>query len=53
MKNQFAPEEEGLGVSDAAQREAVLEMLDFVERNHVRLRDVSVKELIHDDKAQP
>jgi Arc/MetJ-type ribon-helix-helix transcriptional regulator len=31
-----------------AQREAVREMLAFVEKNHVRLEGVSVKELIHE-----
>lgn len=30
------------------QRQAVLEMLAFVERNSVRLEDVSVKQLIHE-----
>jgi Arc/MetJ-type ribon-helix-helix transcriptional regulator len=34
---------------DGAQREAVREMLAFVEKNHVRLEGVSVKELIHED----
>ena len=33
---------------NGARREAVREMLAFVERNHVRLEDVSVKELIHE-----
>lgn len=31
-----------------AQREAVREMLTFVERNRVRLEGVTVKELIHE-----
>ncbi len=31
-----------------AQRQAVREMLAFVEQNYVRLEGVSVKELIHD-----
>jgi hypothetical protein len=30
------------------QREAVREMLDFVEKNHTRLDAVSVKQLIHE-----
>jgi Arc/MetJ-type ribon-helix-helix transcriptional regulator len=30
------------------QREAVQEMLAFVEKNRVRLEDVSVKDLIHE-----
>jgi Arc/MetJ-type ribon-helix-helix transcriptional regulator len=34
--------------SNGAQREAVREMLEFVERNHVRLEGVTVKELIHE-----
>jgi len=33
---------------NGAQREAVREMLDFVEKNRVRLGDISVKELIHE-----
>ena len=33
---------------NGAQREAVREMLDFVEKNRVRLTDVSVKDLIHE-----
>jgi hypothetical protein len=33
--------------SNGAQREAVREMLAFVEKNRVRLEGVSVKELIH------
>ncbi|PYV17501.1 MAG: hypothetical protein DMG21_08225 [Acidobacteria bacterium] len=32
---------------DGAQREAVREMLAFVEHNYVRLEGLSVKELIH------
>ncbi len=35
-------------VADGAQREAVREMLAFVEKNRVRLEGVSVKELIHE-----
>jgi putative addiction module CopG family antidote len=31
-----------------ARREEVREMLDFVEKNRVRLGDVSVKDLIHE-----
>jgi putative addiction module CopG family antidote len=34
--------------SGAAQRDAVHEMLAFVEKNRVRLEGVSVKELIHE-----
>ena len=34
--------------SNGAQREAVQDMLAFVEKNRVRLEDVSVKELIHE-----
>ncbi len=34
--------------SDGAQRDAVREMLAFVEENRVRLEGVSVKELIHE-----
>jgi putative addiction module CopG family antidote len=34
--------------SNGAQREAVREMLAFIEKNHVRLEDVSVKELMHE-----
>lgn len=34
--------------SGRQQREAVLEMLDFVEKNHVRLEGVSVRTLIHE-----
>ncbi len=36
------------GAPNRAQREAVREMLAFVEKNHVRLEGVSVKELIHE-----
>ena len=42
-KKQFS----GADRSNGAQREAVREMLVFVEKNHVRLEGVSVKELIH------
>ncbi len=34
--------------SNGAQRDAVREMLAFVEKNRVRLTGVSVKELIHE-----
>ncbi len=34
--------------TNGAQREAVREMLAFVEKNGVRLEGVSVKELIHE-----
>jgi putative addiction module CopG family antidote len=36
------------GTANGAQREAVREMLAFVERNQVRLEGVTVKELIHE-----
>jgi Arc/MetJ-type ribon-helix-helix transcriptional regulator len=35
-------------LGNGAEREAVREMLDFVEKNRVRLGDISVKELIHE-----
>lgn len=34
--------------TNGAQREAVREMLAFVEKNQVRLEGVSIKELIHE-----
>ncbi|HVB32752.1 MAG TPA: hypothetical protein VNJ52_00045 [Patescibacteria group bacterium] len=34
--------------SNGAQREAVREMLEFVEKNRVRLEGITVKELIHE-----
>jgi putative addiction module CopG family antidote len=34
--------------SNGAQREAVREMLEFVEKNRVRLEGVTVKQLIHE-----
>ncbi|MGH9688272.1 MAG: hypothetical protein ACRD5K_14405 [Candidatus Acidiferrales bacterium] len=34
--------------SNGTQREAVREMIEFVEKNRVRLDGVSVKELIHE-----
>ena len=37
-----------VGTHNGAQREAVREMLAFVEKNRVRLKGVSVKELIHE-----
>jgi Arc/MetJ-type ribon-helix-helix transcriptional regulator len=40
--------EKSADASNGAQREAVREMLAFVEKNHVRLEGVSVKELIHE-----
>ena len=33
---------------NGAQREAVREMLEFVEKNRVRLEGITVKELIHE-----
>ena len=42
-------EQSSAGVTaNGAQREAVREMLSFVEKNSVRLERVSVKELIHE-----
>ncbi len=38
----------GVAMNDAQRRDAVREMLLFVEKNHTRLRDVSVKNLIHE-----
>jgi Arc/MetJ-type ribon-helix-helix transcriptional regulator len=35
-------------VENGSQREAVREMLDFVEKNRVRLKGISVKDLIHE-----
>jgi Arc/MetJ-type ribon-helix-helix transcriptional regulator len=37
------------GTPNGAQREAVREMLAFVEKNRVRLDGISVKELIRED----
>jgi putative addiction module CopG family antidote len=37
---------------NGAQREAVSEMLSFVEKNCVRLRGISVKDLIHEGHRQ-
>jgi len=36
------------GALNGAGREAVTEMLSFIERNRIRLDGVSVKELIHE-----
>jgi putative addiction module CopG family antidote len=38
----------GGAIANGGQREAVREMLAFVEKNRVRLEGVSVKELIHE-----
>jgi hypothetical protein len=38
---------------ESSQQKAVREMLAFVEKNHVRLEGVTVKELIHEDHCQP
>ncbi len=38
----------GVAMSDANRRDAVREMLLFVEKNHTRLQGVSVKDLIHE-----
>jgi Arc/MetJ-type ribon-helix-helix transcriptional regulator len=40
----------GASVPNGAQRQAVREMLAFVENNHARLEGVSVKELIHEGR---
>ena len=48
---QVLRQKEGSGrdaTSNGDQREAVREMLQFVEKNRVRLEGVSVKELIHE-----
>ena len=41
-------EKSAVASSNGAQREAVQEMLAFVEKNRVRLEGVSVKQLIHE-----
>lgn len=41
-------ESSATSTANGAQREAVREMLAFVEKNRVRLEGVSVKELIHE-----
>jgi len=38
----------GGGVDHGSRREAVREMMEFVERNRTSLRGISVKELIHE-----
>jgi Arc/MetJ-type ribon-helix-helix transcriptional regulator len=38
----------GTEAPNGAQREAVREMLAFIEKNRVRLEGISVKELIHE-----
>ncbi len=38
----------GPGTPNGAEREAVLEMLAFVEKNRTQLEGISVKELIHE-----
>jgi len=40
----------GGSTGNGAQREAVRDMLDFVEKHRVRLDGVSVKELIHEGR---
>jgi putative addiction module CopG family antidote len=40
----------GTSTPNGAQREAVREMLAFVEKNRARLEGVSVKELIHEGR---
>jgi hypothetical protein len=44
QKEQTSP----AGTPNGTRREAVREMLAFVEKNHVRLEAVSVKQLIHE-----
>lgn len=43
-------EKSATGTPNGAQGEAVREMLAFVEKNHVHLEGVSVKELIHEGR---
>ncbi len=43
----------GSRLCESRQRKAVREMLEFVEKNHVRLEGVTVKGLIHEDHRQP
>jgi hypothetical protein len=43
-----APRDETYGQSSVLQQQAVQEMLAFVEKNHVRLSGMSVKDLIHE-----
>jgi hypothetical protein len=38
----------GGGVDNGRRREAVREMMEFVEKNRASLQDISVKELIHE-----
>jgi putative addiction module CopG family antidote len=45
---QVLHEREQPSMPNGAQREAVREMLAFVEKNRARLEGVSVKELIHE-----
>jgi putative addiction module CopG family antidote len=45
---QVLREREQPATANGAQREAVREMLAFVEKNRARLEGVSVKELIHE-----
>ncbi|HYT22509.1 MAG TPA: hypothetical protein VEW05_20045 [Candidatus Polarisedimenticolia bacterium] len=44
----LSEKERSRSTANGAQREAVREMLAFVERNRVRLEGVTVKELIHE-----
>jgi hypothetical protein len=56
VKGDPTAEQEKLPVSslcESPQRKAVREMLEFVEKNHLRLEGVTVKELIHEDHRQP
>ena len=56
MKSNPRSEQDKLAVSrlcESPQRKAVREMLEFVEKNHLRLEGVTVKELIHKDQLQP
>jgi putative addiction module CopG family antidote len=40
-----------LSKAQVVQQNAVREMIDFVEKNHVRLSGISVKDLIHEGTA--
>ena len=44
----LGPGEKAQSTPPGGQREAVLEMLDFAQKNSVRLEDVSIKDLIHE-----
>lgn len=44
----FQDQRRGAATPAAARREAVREMLSFVNANHARLNGISVKDLIHE-----